>query len=532
MKTTTRRAVTKMMTLTLLLGACSQDAGDNNDGDGKQDSAEDLVDPFTTAVLGGGCSVVNEITGKTITTEGSDGACPADVSGILDVVKDNAGPTFAVSEQGDQPGPRVGYRFVVPQRTSANNKPQDLFLSVLSRTDTGVSQGFLEVMAFSQTKQAYNFYALEGGEWHFKGDGSMVTAGEEPAFECANCHRTGGLVMKELQDSWANWHSTWFDMPKPETSDATLNGLFSRIQRADFLEPIVIAGIQQHQKARVDRVLQDGGLKSLLREVLCDVEPNFIAAHQKSANRFGEVESGSSIFFPASILVTQLFQAPPTGSSIQKGYGNVLGMQLASLRQPRLDGPAYDAAVNQASTRIGGAPGDAMFPLLFPERSFADNMVAENLIAAGLLDKDILADLLMTDFTVPVFSETRCALAETAPDSGTSAEEIRTAWITNLEGSDLAGAAELKNRLADQGDFEQHQAAVDAFLAACRTRNTNNTSAYAADIVKLASQRRKEFTQQFESLIESPFLIPTDTLTGTAPGTSRLDATTCQLELQ
>ena len=136
----------------------------------------------------------------------------------------------------------------------------------------------------------------------------------------------------------------------------------------------------------------------------------------------------------------------------------------------------------------------------------------------------------MTDFTVPSYSKTRCALADTAPTKGASPSEIRSAWIANLATSKLAGAAELKGRLEKADDFAAHTASVKAYLAACNARVTADPSAFMEDTLRVVAKRRAEFAQQYPNIIESESLLPKATKWDVRPGALRLDPTDCTLK--
>jgi hypothetical protein len=166
--------------------------------------------------------------------------CPKTTSGVIDLLK--SPKVFAVSEEADKATKSTGYRFVVSQPDTKD----DLFFSLLGSAGNGVGQNFAEVMAFSKKKGGYNYYALEGGKWVLEGNGADAKVGEH-AFRCIECHTTGAPVMKEQQDSWSNWNSTWFSMQKPESSDKAFNDMFAKLQRADDLEPLVASGIQAHR---------------------------------------------------------------------------------------------------------------------------------------------------------------------------------------------------------------------------------------------------------------------------------------------
>lgn len=511
----------------LLSPGCGSD--DTTQTGDESNLIEGLDDPFVRLALGG-CTVVDEISGKSAKPEGG-GECPTTIEALLAKLEANAKQApkvFVVSERGDQPGPSTPYRFVIAQGAEGSG-PEELFISALG-SGKAVSQGFIEVMAFSKSKQAYNFYHLVKGKWQLAGDGTMVKPGEPAAFECARCHTSGGPLMKELQDSWNNWHSIWFSMPDPKSSDETFNRLFGKKRGAEDLEDILFVGIKAHIEGRIERTLREkGGLKALLRQVMCEVaEANFVSSHNRNSQRFGTVEVSKLMNFPPSILVSQALKP----GFKQDGYDNLIGMDLPAMNNLEIDGGSYSKAVAAIGQKIGGEAGDTIFGLFFPDRGYADNMVVESLIRRKILDKDLAADLLTIDFTVPSYSKIRCDLASTAPDEGSSPEEIRKAWAENLEGSDLPGAAVLLGFLKDTNDFDAHQKAVNDYLTACVERSKADPDGYALDIVKIGSQRRKEFLEQYGALVESKDLLPTDDLTETAPHSLRLSPTTCKLEPQ
>lgn len=518
-----------------LLAACSSNGADN------------AVTADEEELVAGSCSLTDAATNRRLTTAaraklddpffklvlsgGQGKSCPMTTKNVIARLEAETKATmksFVVSERGDQPtSAATSYRFIGV--APVDGKSDVLFVSMLGNK-AGVSQDFVEIMALSTSHNGWLYYALEGGKWTLHGDGSTVVAGEPAKFRCAGCHTTGAPLMKELQDSWNNWNSIWFSMPDPGSTEETFKKLFSSKSGAENLEKFFFTSIKSHSKGYVERELaKAGGLKKVLKHVMCEIgEPNLVTSHNRHSTRFGTVAASSFMNFPPSILVSQLLKA----GSKQGGYTGVVNMSLPTMGSLSLNGTSYSKALTTIGSKIGNEAGDTMFGLSFPERGYMDNMIAEELVAKSILDKDLLTDVLMSDFTVSAYSKVRCDLAETAPDKGATAEEVRTAWIANLEKSTLKGAAELKARLADKADFAKHETAVETYLKACNERNTKEADAYALDIVKLASQRRKEFAAKYESLIESADLIPTDKLTDTKPNAFRLNPTTCKLEAQ
>ncbi|MBK8942093.1 MAG: hypothetical protein IPM79_31935 [Polyangiaceae bacterium] len=507
----------------------------------EQDATSTIDDAFAKTLLTGGCSIKVVKTGKTQKTKGTGGACPTSVTAVLDAIdaaklKTNV---YVVSEQGDvTPGADTPYRFVMAVDTG-DGKKEKLFLSMLGSGD-GVSDSFLEIMSFNDKKGVYAYYDLEDGAWVQVGDGSQIktdaTSGSAP-FRCASCHTTGQPLMKELHDSWANWHSTWFSMQDPKSSDALFNRLFSKKIIGDTLELEIIAGTKAATKARVDKAVKEKNLKPLVKQLMCDVgEPSLIASHSKSSSRVGTVSTFSSML-PTSILVNNLLKNPRTGTGDQKGLDNVVNMNIPSLSTigQAIDSAAYVKALTTIGQTIGGQPGDAMFPMSSPEKSFADIQVVQELVARNLLDKDIIADVLMTDFTVSTFSSARCDLAATLPKTWTSVDELRTAWSTALTSSEVRGAVGLKARLDNKADLDAHAAKVETYVKACNDRARSTVQAdketFHVDLLKIMSQRRAEFVEKYEAVVESDWLVPSDNL-NSVPHAIRLGATTCQLEDQ
>lgn len=522
---------TTMVGLLAVAPGCGEEEPVTGD---EQDATSSVDDTFTNTVLTGGCSLTIEKTGKTVKTKGTGGTCPTTVTGVLDLLKANTKVkthTYVVSEQGDiTPGASTPYRFVVAVDTG-DGKSEKMFLSALG-SGAGVSDDFLEIMSFSEKKGAYVFYDLEDDGWVQVGDGTQVKTdavsqhGGKEAFRCQGCHTTGMPLMKELHDSWANWNSTWFSMSDSGSKDPLFRRLFDAKERADDLELLVIAGTKTATKTRVEKAIKEKKVGKLLTQLVCDVgEPSLIAAHSKNSKRVGTIETFSSML-PQSILLNNLFKTPKTGTGDQKGLDNALNMNIPSFTSLRIDSTSYVKALGTIGQTINGQKGDAMFPMSSPEKSYADQQMIQELISRNLLDKNLVADVLMTDFTVSSFSKTRCDLAKTIPTNWTTTEELRTQWSTKLGTATARGAKGLKARLDNTADFDAHATKLETYVKACVTRSSADKDNFAVDVLKIMSQRRREFAGVYEQVIESPWLIPGDTLKSQA-GAIRLNGETC-----
>ena len=500
----------------------------------EQDATAAINDPFAKTILAGGCSIL--VKNKVQKTKGKDGKCPTTLTGVLDALaadtklKTNV---FVVSEEGDlNEGKATPFRFVIAVDTG-DGKAEKMFISTLGSGE-GISETFIEIMAFNEAKQAYAYYDISDGQWVQEGDGSQVKTdapanGAPAAFGCINCHTTGGPLMKELHDSWANWGSTWFSMPNPGSDQALFNRLFSQVKRADDLELLVIAGTKAAAKGRVDKAVKEKKVGALAKQLMCDIgEPSMIAAHSKNSKRIGKVETFSSML-PSSILLNNLFQSPRTGTGPETGLDNVINMTIPSLSSVRVDSASYVKALETIGQKIGGQAGDAMFPMSSPQKSFADLQIVQELVSRNLLNKDVVTDVLMTDFTVSTFSKARCDLAATLPKNWTTVDDLRTQWISALGTSTVRGAKGLKARLETVTDFDGHSAKVETYIKACNTRGTAEKDAYAVDLLTIMSQHRAAFTETYSHVVESNMLIPSDNLKS-KPNAKRLNPTTCKIE--
>lgn len=500
--------------------ACSSAPEEESESDESQlVNAATLDDAVASSLLKDGCDI--EGIGR---TKGTGGACPTKLSTIMDLLGDQA-KVFIVSEKGDLPADAdTTYRFVV----SAGTEKAPLWIATVGNKN--LAEGGVEAMGWSPKRKAFAFYKVEGTKWVRKGDGGEVktmTKGTERPFECITCHSTGAPLMKELHDSWGNWTSTWFSVAQPQGGNALFKRMFDKVERADDLEIGIVSAMHLHSKGRVDRAKKENALKGILTQLMCEVgEPSLIGAHSKNSNRLGNVSTSSSML-PTAILTNQLLVPPATGTGVELGLEQALSLEVPSLDTlgQGIDSAAYAKAIKDNGQKIGGKAGDAIFPMSSPEKSYADLDAVQELLRQKLIDKEIVADILMTDFTVSSFSKVRCDLAETMPQTWKTPAELKTAWARALEGSTLRGAKGLRARLG-KDDIVDHTKKLETFAKACTARPAPD---FTKDVLQIISQRRVEFADRYHDLIESPWLIPTDKLASKA-GAVRLNATKCTVE--
>jgi hypothetical protein len=153
-------------------------------------------------------------------------------------------------------------------------------------------------------------------------------------------------------------------------------------------------------------------------------------------------------------------------------------------------------------------------------------MVVEELEARGLIDDAIITAVLGVDMTRPVFSATRCELAEFVPDVAVTERTpaaIKAALLAGMQqdgAKEKPGAAELVANLTDP---EAVTAKAKAFINACLKRPA---AALARDLVRDVSRRRRRAMK--EPVLETPEMLPTDDYPAEEDG--RLSPKTCEWE--
>jgi len=168
---------------------------------------------------------------------------------------------------------------------------------------------------------------------------------------------------------------------------------------------------------------------------------------------------------------------------------------------------------------------------VFIERSHADNNYVEQARDAKIIDDAFIKDVLMVDFTRPVFSDDRCGLLSFAPDltaANMTAKKVRDGFIANLEAeTPVAGspAAQLLAHLKASNDTAAHDATVDAFVAACTALGSKPFLQSSLAITSLNREKARQLPVfEFESTM------PTDNQSVDAD--ARLHPKTCQVVTQ
>ncbi len=420
--------------------------------------------------------------------------CPDEESGIS---------TRAVSETAQAAGEPTSYRLVTSRRCNGRETHELVFSLFGIRAGASSLPSGVEVMAFDKTAGVFNYYETDGRELHFFGNSHDMAKGAQGTVRrCAACHTGGGLIMKELDTPWIHWEGHMDTPGARELIDAHAD-LGSRATGSEF-EGVVKAGNRAWNETRLKGLRENSSLKEALRPLFCTVEVNIDnGADFESPVEGGEGGSEMSRIPFDSLLDPHL-----------KGFGSI-----------SIDFADYDAAIKANGQRIQGIPGaiDTVFDYVFLERAHADNDYVDKLKAAGLIDDEFIKDVLLVDFTRPIFSEDRCDLLEFAPilaSADQNADSIRKGFLDNL-GNPTAGTpeAELKNNLLTDGG---HDDVVDAYTTACTDLGSEALVQNALQITSLNRAIAGNLR-----VFEFPQTMPTDNLS--VAQNSRLSPIDCNV---
>jgi hypothetical protein len=446
-------------------------------------------------------------------------SCPTSFSDIMDKLRENdkegcAGEqdgleTRLISETAQAMGKASGYR-AVTTRTCNNRSTDGIIFSLFGlRAGGGLPEG-VEMIAFDETAGVFNYYETDGQKLNFFGSSKDMLKGPGSGDDrrCANCHTGGGLVMKELDTPWMHWEGHEDTPGAEDFVTKNKKNLGSKTSGAE-LEGVVKGGNEKWNKTRIATLKEQGKVSELLRPLFCTTEFN--------------LDNGSDFGSPVA--------GGPGGSEMSRiPFDSLLDPQLKSFGSISVTFADYDAQIKANGQRVEGVPNavDTFFDYAFVERSHADNDYVEQLVAAGIIDNDFVKDVLMVDFTRPVFSSDRCALADFAPTlSGEDlkADKVRAGFIASLEaetpGASSPAGALLKNLQTD-GDASAHDAKVDAFIAACTALGSKKLVDNALQITSLNRSQARQ-----RPIIEFDATMPTDNLS--VDEGSRLSPTTCNV---
>jgi hypothetical protein len=510
-------------------------------------------------VMVAACAAESATTGEgasnqTATPIGNQSGHPVDLSGVHDPIADlfqggsatDAPTTFkdlvAAFVKADTANACNIKIALVSERAQLLNRPEPFRLVFIRSCGTkrilfspmqtvapgGPLPTEAEIMAFDETKQVFDFYALEAGHLRFMGtsidmlEGPGAGTGRDQERRCANCHTGGGPIMKELILPWANWDGPTGTHFNGGTTSPGSNDVFTQVTKAmnlsafhttgDFLQSVVQDGNTAWNKARLTHLASKDSA-SLLRPLFCTTEVN--------------LQMAPTLRGPMTLFDPDFF--------VNSGFFNVFTSPSVSV-----DGSVYNSVVqahqkmvDQSGAVLTGSNGkklvDTAFAFNHPFASFADNDYLKDV--AAVTSNAFVSAVVAVDFTTPVFSDRRCGLLKHVPaipvdvaHPDAYAKALTDGLVQALQGAAQGSPeAELLQNLQDAAG---PQPRVTAFLNACATRANKDPNGLMLDALKIESRQRRRFRAL--PIFEHRELMPEDDLN--VPDGARLDPVDCTLK--
>lgn len=431
---------------------------------------------------------------------------------------------YLVSEAGtiptaSAPHLRRDIRFALTYAVSGNEA--DLLISTGANSDPRAT--FLQVAAWDETNQVFNYYMRITPAWVWTGNSWDALAAASRGRGCFDSHINGSVVMKELKQPWINWQSQSAAIQLPEDDPLRQNPLYQRVIGAENLESTVRSQINRWTRARL-RAVTTGGIVQqpdhLLRQLFTTTAVNLTSTATQSATvrpadddplplPMGFWLNNDALLDDLELEVDAA--VPATTATLYANSLEKFGF--------RLEEKASDFS----------RPGDTFFAFVVPEAALEDNTVVRVMCEQGLISPKFAACALMVDFPNPVFSADRTRLLRYVPTTPTATEglgdriarRILDAAATLPADSPEAQFAAHWNRpeATWREDFAQR---LTKYLAKVQARITTEDG--FDDYVRLAESRRRRFKAM--KLNEFELTLPTTNIPVTAPALRmREDAT-------
>jgi hypothetical protein len=435
-----------------------------------------------------------------------------------------------VSERAQLRGKPDAFRTVM-MRTCGNKQVLLSPLQSIAAGDQAPSD--VEIMAFDDAQNAYDFYALEGGSLRFMGSSIDMLAGPGNGTgavqerRCANCHTGGGPIMKELVLPWANW-----DGPQgihfnggttSPGSDVVFRGLVAALgigaagvshATGDALQSVVQSGNQAWNQTRL-ATLAANDTQSLLKPLFCTTEVNL--------QTFPTLHAPMGAVPPDALVNDTEFNVFDAPTVVMNGSDYAT---LVAAHQQVLDADGARLVDSDGKPLV-----DTAFAFNHPFASFADNDYIEKL--KKVTSSAFVNAVMAVDFTTPVFSGRRCGLLKHAPaipadvqHPDVFAKALTDGFVQNLMASspvDGSPESELLTNLQSRAD---PQPRITSFLTACSNRAKADSPGFGVDLLKVQSLLRRKFRAL--PIFEHRELLPEDDFA--SPDGTRLDPVDCTIK--
>jgi hypothetical protein len=469
-----------------------------------------LNDPIANAVFKKGTScptTYKEILAKL--READKAKCPDTSQGLS---------TRLISETGQLTGQPSLMRGVVT-RECGPRKEHELFFSLFGlRPNASSLPPNVEIIALDKSAGVFNYYEADGnGKINFFGNSKDMLKGPASGDvrRCANCHVEGGLVMKELDSPWLHWEGD-ADIPGAQSFVDKFKADLGTKSDGINMESLVITGNQIWNASKQKFNKTSITTQDLLRPLFCTSDINLGSA-------------------TTSATVSRL----PLNSFMNRRLAEQSVEGIPMFLFPEINPADYQAQIAANGQVIAGVSGktDTIFPHTYVTPSEISADYIRQMVESRLIDEDLARDILMVDFTRPVFSKDRCDLLSKIPNIPVvnnslstptmSAPDIIRAAIVQGLGAPATGtpAAELlvsiKNK-ADSSPSGAHNTRLRTFLKSCDALGSKKL---VANALTVASANRT--IARGLPILEFQETVVSDNLS--VPAGTRLNPKTCEL---
>lgn len=314
--------------------------------------------------------------------------------------------------------------------------------------------------------------------------------------------------MKELNSPWVHWEGDT-DTPGATEYINRFKGQLGRQGNGISLESTVASGNNTWNDKRFETLKTKGTVSDMLLPLFCATDVN--------------IQSSGLSRVPSSVRADFFFD--PSWSKFDSFP--IDSNEYTALLEA--NGQVISDGGSALKDKDGKTVRDNVFPLSYAERAGSDIDYVNKLKTNNAVDSNFIQDVLIIDFTRPIFSRERCDLLSFAPDlpaDKRDAASIRQGFIDNLKAKAPAAgsaAAQLLANLENASDEDAHRKKLDDFSAACKARPKKE---FLVDVLKVASLNRN--LARGLQLFEFPEALPTDNQK--VPENTFFDPATCTLK--
>jgi len=413
---------------------------------------------------------LNDVFAKSILCSGVPTASLKQITGHLD----NPSHGFVKKQYVVAEGGQIPVSTAIPSSASLRNMRYTVSWADIHGTPmvfgsssppSDNTSNFLQVIAFDESKQRFNFYErfdYPRTDYFWAGDSSWARKKKTIGVGCFDCHHNGVPIMKELKVPWNNWSSERANINNSIVSLKIQNDPpFKNRIGAQELEPTIKGASSKYYPNFIrshinENFTQITNISELLRFVIETTTVNLESNNPLPGN-------AETFTFPNDFWIADsILRGPLVGLdyNIPQGvmfsvdnYNKFLKTNDSRLVQCRLMGVTKSQCVNKPTFTVLGA---THFSAFTPVQGNEDVLMSNLLIRVGierkllkLISPKFITAILMVDFQTPIFSKKRNSLIQYADAVGTATISNNSSDMASLVASKISTAAKQQAKCKD-----------------------------------------------------------------------------------